>query len=148
MTTTSISRRVRIGALIFAWIAAGCGSTDRVMLTSSRRLNACDGSEAHPVGVRVYYLASTDRFTQADFASLWENDLETLGEDRIKVTDLTVVPQSQQEVPLERPDKATAIGIVANFCKPGAGCWRAVLPLEGRKGKLGVHLGEGCISIE
>lgn len=135
-------------AALAVGICAGCASTDKVLLTSSRRLNSCDGNEAHPVGVRVYYLAGTDRFTKADFASLWENDLETLGEDRIQVADVTVLPQSQAEVPLERPDKATSLGIVANFCKPGEGCWRTVVPLDGRKEKVRVHLDEGCLSID
>ncbi len=147
MTATMRKRSTRIGVVLAAFVACGCASTDRVYLTGSRRLNACEGDEPHPVGVRVYYLAGTDRFTKADFASLWENDLETLGEDRIKVADVTLAPQSQEELPLERPDKATFLGIVANFCKPGEGCWRTVVPLT-RGRKVRVHLDEGCLTLD
>lgn len=117
-------------------------------MTGSRRLNSCDGKEPHPVGVRIYYLTATDRFSKADFASLWENDVEVLGEDRVKVTEVTVVPQKQAEVKLARPKGATALGIVANFCRPGEGCWRKVIPFEGRDGKLLIHLDEGCLSLD
>jgi type VI secretion system VasD/TssJ family lipoprotein len=141
-------RSTHLGVVLAAFLACGCASTDKVYLTGSRRLNSCDGEEAHPVGVRVYYLAGTDRFNKADFASLWENDLEALGEDRIKVSDVTLTPQSQQELAIERPDKATSLGIVANFCKPGEGCWRAVVPLDDRKEKVRVHLDEGCLTLD
>jgi type VI secretion system VasD/TssJ family lipoprotein len=134
--------------LAIAGLLSACASTDRVYLTGSRRLNVCEGQEPHPVGVRVYYLSATERFMKADFATLWENDLEALQDDRIKVSDVTVVPQNQNEIVLERPDGAKSLGIVANFCKPGEGCWRALVPLEDRKQKVRVHLDEGCLSID
>ncbi len=148
--STMIGRRAPRAVLGCAVIAAlaGCASTDKVMLTSSRRLNSCDGSEPHPLSVRVYYLAATDRFSKADFPTLWDDDVKALEDDRIKVSDLTVVPQSQSELKLERPKGAKAVGFVANFCKPGEGCWRAVVPLEGHKGKLRLHLDEGCLSLD
>lgn len=151
MTTMRVFRRsVPRAALFAAAIAAcgGCAATDKVLLTSSRRLNSCDGQEAHPVGVRVYYLAATDRFSKADFEALWNDDAATLADDRLKVSDLTVVPQSQSELKLPRPKGAKAVGFVANFCKPGEGCWRAVVALEGHKGKLRLHLDEGCLSLD
>lgn len=149
MTTTTLLRGARMGFVLAALgFLSACASTDRVFLTGSRRLNACDGQEPHPVGVRVYYLAGTERFMKADFSSLWENDLDTLQDDRIKVSDVTVVPQNQNEIVLERPDGATSLGIVANFCKPGEGCWRALVPLEDRKQKVRVHLDEGCLSLD
>jgi type VI secretion system VasD/TssJ family lipoprotein len=147
--TTMFLRGARNGlVLAIAGMLAACASTDRVYLTGSRRLNICSGDEPHPVGVRVYYLSGTERFMKADFASLWENDLETLQDDRIKVSDVTVVPQDQTEVVLDRPEGAKSLGIVANFCKPGEGCWRALIPLEDRKEKLRVHLDEGCLSLD
>lgn len=146
---TIVARAARSALLAGTiFVLSSCGGTDKVLLTSSRRLNACDGGEPHPVGVRVYYLAATDRFSKADFPTLWENDREALEDDRLSVSDVTVVPQSQAEVKLNRPDGAKAVGIVANFCKPGEGCWRQIVPLEGRKGPLRVHLDEGCISLD
>lgn len=131
---------------------AGCGTTDRVTLTTSPRLNTCEkDGDAHPVVVRIYYLKSVDRFMRTDFAALWQDDFTALAEDRISVEERTLNPKQQVTIPLPRQDAAkaaTAIGVVANFCRPGEGCWRRTVPITGKGAKLRVHLDEGCLAID
>ena len=129
----------------------GCGTTDKLVLTTSPRLNTCEGADPHPCVVRVYYLASADRFASADFVALWEDDVATLGGDRLHFVEKTLNPKQQLTLSLERDEAvkgATAIGVVANFCKPGEGCWRKTVPISGDDFEIRVHLDEGCLSID
>ncbi|MFN8179145.1 MAG: type VI secretion system lipoprotein TssJ [bacterium] len=138
-------------AVTGAALLMGCATTDHVTLTTSPRLNTCEGADPHPVVVRIYYLKSADKFSRAEFAALWENDFNTLGEDRISVVEKTLNPKQQLTVSLARSDAAkgaTAIGIVANFCKAGEGCWRRAIPITKGDAKVRVHLDEGCLSID
>jgi type VI secretion system VasD/TssJ family lipoprotein len=149
----SVLRRARHGMLLAALTGiAGCGTTDKLVLTTSPRLNTCEGADPHPCVVKVYYLASADRFLGADFVALWENETETLGGDLLKLAaEKTLNPKQQLTLPLRREDAvkgATTIGIVANFCKPGEGCWRKAVPIGGGDVQLRVHLDEGCLSID
>jgi type VI secretion system VasD/TssJ family lipoprotein len=131
---------------------AGCGgTTDKIVLTTSPRLNICEGTDPHPVVVKVYYLASTERFSRADFRALWEDDLGTLAEDRLKLVERTLNPREQVSIPISRDNTvkgATALGVVANFCRPGEGCWRRTVPLAKGAARIRVHLTEGCLTIE
>jgi type VI secretion system VasD/TssJ family lipoprotein len=148
---TALGPVLGVGLLVFALLASGCGSVDKITLTSSPRLNACGGSEGHPVVVRVYYLRGTSRFARAEFGELWNNDLAVLAEDKIRVREETLNPQQQVVLSLDRSGdakEAVAIGIVANFCEPGQGCGRRLIQLEGRKTEVRIHADEGCLSID
>jgi type VI secretion system VasD/TssJ family lipoprotein len=138
--------------LLAACLVAGCGgTTDRIVLTSSPRLNMCNGVDPHPVVVRIYYLRGASKFSRADFEALWENDTAVLGDDRIQVIERTLNPREQLPVSLSRSgpaQEATSIGVVANFCRPGEGCWRRFVPIEKAKAEIQVHVDEGCLSID
>jgi type VI secretion system VasD/TssJ family lipoprotein len=148
----TLIRHAACGILLASLIgAAGCGTTDKVILTTSPRLNICEGSDPHPVVVKNYYLASAERFSRADFVALWEDDIGTLAEDRLRLVEKTLNPKEQVTLPLERDDAvkgATALGIVANFCRPGEGCWRRTVAIGDDDVKIRVHLDEGCLSID
>ncbi len=149
-----MGRELRIIAavgLLAALSLTGCASVDKLTLTTSPRLNTCEGSDPHPVVMRVYYLRGTARFRSADFAALWDDDRTVLADDRLDMHEKTLNPRQQVNLSIERSDdakEAVALGIIANFCRPGEGCWRQVVPLEGRKTKVRVHLDEGCLSID
>lgn len=139
-------------ALGMSLLAAGCATTDKVTLTTSPRLNTCEkDGDAHPVVVRIYYLKSADRFMRADFSALWQDEFAALADDRITVEERTLNPKQQITVPLSREGDAkaaTAIGVVANFCRPGEGCWRRTVAITGGGANIRVHLDEGCLAID
>ena len=142
---------VMLSVVLGATLIAGCATTDKVTLTTSPRLNTCEGADPHPVVVRLYYLRSADKFSRADFTALWEDDFGALGDDRISVVEKTLNPRQQLTVSLARNDAAkaaTAIGVVANFCRAGEGCWRRVVAIDKGDAKIRVHLDEGCLSID
>ena len=146
-----LRRTAALSVVIGATLIAGCATTDRVTLTTSPRLNTCEGADPHPVVVRIYYLKNADKFSRADFTALWDDDFGALGDDRISVVEKTLNPTQQLTVSLARSDAAkaaTAIGVVANFCRAGDGCWRRTVALDDDEVKLRVHLDEGCLSID
>ncbi|MCA9753119.1 MAG: type VI secretion system lipoprotein TssJ [Gemmatimonadetes bacterium] len=129
----------------------GCASVDRITLSSSARLNSCGGADGHPVVLRIYYLRGTSKFARAPFEELWENDLAVLGDDKIRVREETLNPAQEISLQLDRggdAKEASAIGIVANFCEPGEGCNRRLIPIAGRKTDVRIHADEGCLSID
>jgi type VI secretion system protein VasD len=146
---------VLAGLLSFAVLTgstlSGCASVDKLTLTTSPRLNTCEGTDPHPVVLRVYYLRGVAKFRAADFSALWDDDRTVLADDRLEMHEKTLNPRQQVTLSIERSDEvkeATALGIIANFCRPGEGCWRQVVPIEGRKTAIRVHLDEGCLSID
>jgi glutamate synthase (NADPH/NADH) large chain len=56
--------------LLSAAFASGCASVDKLTLTTSPRLNICEGTDPHPVVLRVYYLRGVAKFRAAILASL------------------------------------------------------------------------------
>lgn len=142
---------VRVGPLLLAVAAlAGCaGTTDRVDITSSPRLNSCDESGSHAVILRIYSLRSADTFVEADFGALWENDRKVLGDDRIAVQDHTVIPGAGEvRVPIPREEGVAVIGLVANFCRLTPGCWRKVVELKKGSTQIVVNLDGTCLSVD
>lgn len=142
-----------IGGLLVVLMASGCASVDTVALRGSSNLNNCGGDEAHSVVVRVYHLRGTGRFEAASFDELWDHRSGVLEDDLIQSPwEHSLTPATTEEVKIERTDAlqdATALGIVANFCRRGENnCWRKVVPLEGRKTATRVFLSESCISID
>ena len=144
--------RIACGLAVGAFLGGCGGTTDKITLTSSPRLNTCEGGgDAHPVVVRIFYLKARDRFERADFTALWQDDVATLEGDRIKVEERTLNPKQQITVALKRDEAskgAAAIGVVANFCKPGEGCWRRWVDIDDDSAEIRVHLDEGCLSID
>ncbi|GJM44551.1 MAG: hypothetical protein DHS20C21_13930 [Gemmatimonadota bacterium] len=146
-----VHRLLLLIAVGSALATGGCASIDKLTLTTAARLNTCDGSEPHPVVVRIYYLKNSARFKAADFPSLWDQDRNTLGDDRLDLIEETLNPREELPLVIKRSDEAkeaTAIGIVANFCDPGEGCWRQVVPITGKKSDIRIHFDEGCLSID
>ncbi|MBN2171376.1 MAG: type VI secretion system lipoprotein TssJ [Candidatus Krumholzibacteriota bacterium] len=134
--------------LLLAVLLSGCATTDRFQVSGATSLNACDGTGSHTVSLRIYSLAGTERFNQAEFDPLWDNDLVTLGEDKLGVVEKTVLPGRSQSFEIKRQDGVVAIGIVANFCHLSPGCWKKLVPLEGGDVRLTIHLDKTCMSVD
>lgn len=125
-----------------------CKTTDKLTFVGADKLNSCTDEQSHPVAVRIYYLKQARRFEAADFESLWFDDRNALEDARLEVTQTTVNPGSSNLVSLTRPEGATHIGLLINFCKQQGGCWREVLPLEGGSLKRTVELRDTCLAVQ
>jgi type VI secretion system protein VasD len=104
-------------------------------IIASPRINQADNGEARPVQVRLYQLNSDVRINNATFEQVWKNDKDTLKEDLVKTTELTVYPDSRTDIKFERDEKATLLGAVALFKNPKGRSWYTILELPPPPGK-------------
>jgi len=125
-----------------------CETTDQIEIEASNLLNSCDDSGQHPVTVRIYGLKDTEAFMDAGFDQLWDNDLETLGDDRVNLIEKTVLPGQKLTLPLLRQGDVTALGIVVNFCQVDPGCWQQVITLDKNATQQTLYLDRTCLSLK
>ena len=145
-------RNIVRAALLLALPAAlaGCGgTTDRIDITSSQHLNACDDSGSHAVILRIYGLKATEKFGDAEFTALWENDRKVLGDDLATKKERTILPGSESvRIPVPRAEGVVAIGLLANFCELKPGCWRKTIDLEKGTTEIVVNLEGTCLAVD
>ena len=82
-----------------------------------------------PAKVKVYYLASTSRFSSADFFAVFGEPEATLGADLVSVEEYQLVPGATVADAKSFDTAPVAIGVVAAFREIGRPGWRAVGPL-------------------
>jgi type VI secretion system protein VasD len=101
-------------------------------LTVSNRVNADDQGRSLATVVRIYQLRGVQRLENSEFEDVWQRDQESLGDDLVKVEELTVFPSERVAKPVEVAEGVSFIVVVALVRKPAGTSWRAVyeLPLE------------------
>ena len=145
------SSRARQGGVVAIGlvVAFGCGQTvvlpkepDRCKLQlvdmtimASARLNPADAGDARPVQLRVYQLATDVHLNNAEFDKVWKADKATLGDDLVKVEEMSVFPDSRVDIRFERDDRALFIAAVALFRTPRGRSWYTVMELPPAPGK-------------
>lgn len=110
-----------------------CQATDLLTFSGDEKLNSCSGDQySYPVAVRLYYLNQDEPFRSAEFQELWEDDGGAMLRDtRLgPPINLTVTPGGETPSSTKRPDGATHLGLLANFCRLDGGTWRWVIPLD------------------
>ena len=98
-----------------------CTQTDLITLNGSAQLNACgDDHKSHPVVVRFFYLNDSRGFNAAAFEDVWDDPMAALGGDlEGAYHDTALAPGAKETVSLTRPEGATAIVMMINFCAEG-----------------------------
>lgn len=120
-------------ALVAAAALASCGGAPApppptiaaVTITAAADANPDAAGSAAPVAVRVYQLASTAAFEQADFFQLYGNEQAVLGADLLGRDEVLVTPGGSQQLVKELKPGVTAIGVVAAFRDIQNAKWRA-----------------------
>jgi type VI secretion system protein VasD len=130
-------RGIKAGLLALASLAyatlVGCGGSSppppptiaALTVTAAADTNPDAGGNAAPVVVRVYQLASTATFDQADFFQLYNNDQAVLGADMLGRDEVTITPGGTQQLVKDLKPGVTAIGVVAAFRDIQHANWRA-----------------------
>lgn len=145
------------------WLGLGCGSTVVVppapnscklqivdmSIMASARLNPTDGNDARPVQLRLYQLTTDVHLNNADFTKIWKADKATLGDDLVKVEEMSIFPDSRTDIKFERDEKALVVAAVALFRTPRGRSWYTVMELPPAPGKgdcqvLECDGGPGC----
>lgn len=144
-TSLRSARRLGLAAALAAALWAGgcctigigpCTLTDQFTLTGAAQLNACgDDGRSHPVAVRFYPLKDVEKFRAAAFEEIWDDPAQTLGGDLAgEPTKTFVQPEGVEKVTILRPDGATAIGVLANFCERNEESYRRQVFTLGKRG--------------
>ena len=128
---------IKAGLLVAVSLAyatlAGCGGASApppptvaaLTMTAAADANPDASGAAAPVTVRIYQLASTAAFEQADFFQLYNNDQTVLGADLLGRDEVTITPGGTQQLVKELKPGVTAIGVVAAFRDIQHANWRA-----------------------
>lgn len=95
-----------------------CTRTDKVSLVGSVQLNACGmDNKSHPVVVRFIYLKDTRKFQAGVFDEVWDDPAGFLGGDLADgYQDVTLAPGKTENMSFIRPEGATAVAMLVNFC--------------------------------
>ncbi len=99
-------------------------------LTASQNDNAATaGGPGAPVQVRIYQLASSSSFGNAEFFQLFGQDKTVLGPDLIKRDDVTLAPGQTTTLTLSPTDPAKVLAVFAAYQNFQGLTWRATAPI-------------------
>jgi type VI secretion system VasD/TssJ family lipoprotein len=103
-----------------------------MMIEGGKSLNLAADGRPLPTIIRIYLLKGT---TQMDISSpddLQRGDREFLGGEFVDAREITLRPDSREEVTFERPEAVTHLAFVALFREPQGSAWRNIqkLPAE------------------
>jgi len=110
-------------------MGSACGTSVKVTLISSDRLNPDRDGKPLSVVVRVYQLSNKERFEKADFLSLIRADQRLLEKDILWSKEITLLPDSKEVVKEDHKEGAEYIAIIALF-REGDQVWRKIVPLK------------------
>jgi type VI secretion system protein VasD len=153
-----MSRSLR-GLLALGLLAAlvGCAApppppppptTVVLTLTATATANPDPAGQGAPVVIRVYQLASSAAFGNAEFFDLYNQDAATLKTDLVKRDDVVLAPGQSKTVTLTPTDQVKSIGVFAGYRDYSHATWRAAADVPPHKStKLTVTAGKTGIAI-
>ncbi|MGZ3417815.1 MAG: type VI secretion system lipoprotein TssJ [Polyangiales bacterium] len=110
-------------------------STVGMTVLASPNINPNAAGEPRPVVLRIYQLKNDVNLQNASFEQIWKDDKTTLGDDLVKVDELSVFPNSRSDIKFERDDTASYVVVVALFRNPKGKSWFASFELPPAPGK-------------
>lgn len=94
-------------------------------LSAAANVNPDPSGRPAPVLVRIYQLASANKFELADFYQLSNNEAATLGGDLLGRDELILSPGQSRHLTLNMKHDATRLGIAVAFRQIDRAKWRA-----------------------
>jgi type VI secretion system protein VasD len=102
-----------------------------------------------PIVVRVYELKSPGAFKSADFFSLYNDEVPTLGDTLVSRQEMTLAPGQSEAIHKELSPGAAYLGVLGAFRNIDSAQWRSVVPLAGdADNSLSVTVGSDAIRIQ
>lgn len=95
----------------------------KLVVAASQQVNAGPDGAGLPVQVRLYQLKSEARLLNAFFEEIWKQDTEALGEDLVRMREITVFPGKSQELELDQQPESRVLSAVALFREPRGRDW-------------------------
>ncbi|MCD6532509.1 MAG: type VI secretion system lipoprotein TssJ [Deltaproteobacteria bacterium] len=102
-------------------------------IETSATVNLDIRKKSAPIVIRFYQLKSPDKFNEADFLSLYENDKQVLGDDLVYRQEILLSPYDKKFIEFEPLDTVKTIAALAAFRLHQGGRWRALVMVEPHK---------------
>lgn len=110
---------------------AGCGKPRLDLNVASQpNVNPDNSSRPSPVLVKTYELRNDLAFKQADFQSLFERPVPTLGADLIAADELVFIPGEARKVAYKPTPGTRFLGVVAGFRQMERAQWRIIKAID------------------
>lgn len=121
-------------------VLAGCAAPPpppptvvALTLSAAANANPDPAGQGAPVVIRVYQLASTAAFGNAEFFDLFNQDAATLKSDLVKRDDIVLAPGQTKTTTLMPTDQVKAIGIFAGYRDYAHAVWRGSVEVPAHK---------------
>ncbi|RMF37034.1 MAG: type VI secretion system lipoprotein TssJ [Alphaproteobacteria bacterium] len=118
-------------AMLAMLVLAACGPSapepTRIALGISTSPDMNGGA---PARIQVFYLKGPGGFSSADFFSLSQNAVATLGADLASQAVYTVNPGSSQQDAASIPQPVTHVGVIVGFRNIGSSVWRGIVAVK------------------
>jgi type VI secretion system protein VasD len=125
-------KRSLLTGLICLAALSGCGGPPpnppvlTLTIVGNANQNPDGTGAAQPVAVRVYQLAATAKFMQADIFAIKDREAQTLGAESMGSQEILVAPGETKVVKADLKPTVSSIGVAAMFQNIDAASWRAV----------------------
>ena len=145
-----------VAALLLTAVLAGCSAPPpppptavKLTITATADANAGASGTGAPVQVRVYQLASTNAFDNADFFQLFNHDKATLGGDLVHAETFLLAPGASKTVVLSPTAPVKDLGFFAAYGAFQSATWRAKTPVPAHKTTLvTLTVGRAALSVK
>lgn len=140
-----------VAAFLLVALVVGCGAPPPppptvVVLDVTATADVNGGA---PVMLRVYQLAGTNAFDNADFFQLFNHDTATLGADLVHKDQFLLAPGVTKTITLSPPDRAKSLGFFVAYGAFQTATWRAAAPIPGHKTThLTVSVGHAAVAVK
>lgn len=136
-------------------VLAACGGKPIVApkfltvdVLAAANLNPSASGRPSPVVVRIYELKAAAPFESADFASLFDKDVATLGGDVVARDEFVLSPGEAMAIKRELAADSKFVAVMAAFRDLERSKWRVVVPLvAGKDNVLSVRLTGSAVAM-
>jgi type VI secretion system protein VasD len=119
-----------------------------VSIEASPNLNPNAEGRPSPIVMRFYELSSADVFETADFFTLYDNEMATLGKFILFRDEMNIKPGQLKTFKREAKPETQYIGVIAAYRDLDNARWRGILEIKPHdKHKIMIHLGSLSVSV-
>ena len=134
-------------------VVAGCATVGMgkakvtVTVTAAPTANSCGRPTGYPLTFRVLQVTDGSVLSGVTLTQVWDKESALLKAALVDKQESFVDPGGRRELELERKPNATAVIVVANYCRSNGTCWYHVQPLS-QGGSVKLLAGADCLSAK
>lgn len=144
-----------LGGCVGLLTLAGCGGPPppavlTMTITGSADQNPDPAGRSSPVAVRVYQLAATGKFEQADVFALKDSEMKTLGADEAAPSqEYLIAPGDSKTITINLKPMVSSVGVAVLYRDIDHAAWRADAPVAASgPSKLTATVGKLALTLK